>query len=37
MTRDRATPSAITAGVWSMDKAVKGGMHGVVIWMYTYV
>ena len=32
VTRDRATPSAITAGVWSVDKAVEGRMHGVVIW-----
>ena len=32
---DRATPSAITVGVWSVDEAVEGGMHGVtvVIWI----
>ena len=39
MTRDRAAPSAITAGGWSVDEAVEGGTAGTdrqELWVYMY-
>ena len=38
-TRDRATPSAITAGVWSVDEAVEGdtaGTDGQELWVQSF-
>ena len=38
-TRDRATPSAITVGVWSVDEAVEGdavGTDGQELWVQSF-
>ena len=32
VTRDRATPSEVTVGSWSVDEPVDGGWHCWVRW-----